>query len=292
MSETLAAYTDHLTLQRRLSSNTVSVYELEARLLLEYCRDNDVELRHLDTRTLIEYLIHRQLEGASRRTTAKSLSGLRSFCRYLVQQGLLRDNPCEHVETPRVPRHIPQVFSRDQIDSLLALIDPSDAPGIRDRCLFELIYSCGLRVSEAVQLTLDRIYAEEGLLRITGKGDKERIVPMGEVASHWLDLYLREARPLLASGQRERCVFLSQRGRPLSRKGMWKRFKELTVRAGLTGKVHTLRHSYATHLLQGGADLRAVQTLLGHADIGTTQIYTHVETRELQRQHRRYHPRG
>jgi len=292
MNEALAAYTDHLSLQRGLSANTVAVYELEARLLLQYCHDNEVDPAALDSRTLIEYLVHRQLEGASGRTAAKSLSGLRSFCRYLVQQGVLQQNPCEHLETPRLPRRIPQVFSRQQVDALLELADLSTPSGIRDRCLFELIYSCGLRVSEAAGLTLERVYAAEGLLRVCGKGDKERVVPVGEVASQWLERYLREARPALAGRRRERHVFLNRRGGPLSRKGVWKRFKELTLRAGLSGKVHTLRHSYATHLLQGGADLRAVQTLLGHADIATTQIYTHVEERELQRHHRRYHPRG
>lgn len=292
MSDLLAAYTDHLALQRRLSPNTVAVYELEARLLLEYCRENELEAAALDTRHMVEYLVHRQLAGASRRTTAKTLSSVRSFCVYLVQQGFLGENPCEHVETPRIPRHIPQVFSREQVDALLELVDLSTPSGVRDRCLFELIYSCGLRISEAAELTLERIHAAEGLLRVIGKGDKERIVPVGELATRWLGRYLREARPLLAGGRRERCVFLNRRGRPLSRKGIWKRFKELTARAGLDGKVHTLRHSYATHLLQGGADLRAVQTLLGHADIATTQIYTHVEERELQRHHRRYHPRA
>lgn len=293
MDGMLAAYTDHLALQRGLCANTVGAYELEARLLLRYCRDNEREPADIDRGTLVEYLVQRQLSGASGRTAAKALSALRSFCRYLVQQGLLAENPCEHLESPRLPRRIPQVFSREQVDALLDLVDLSTPSGIRDRCLFELVYSCGLRVSEASALTLDRIYAREGLLRVSGKGDKERVVPVGEVASRWLERYLQEARPALAGRRRERSLFLNRLGRPLSRKGVWKRFKELTRRAGLpAGKVHTLRHSYATHLLQGGADLRAVQTLLGHSDIATTQIYTHVEARELQRQHRRYHPRG
>lgn len=292
MSALLAAYSDYLALQRRLSANTVAVYELEARLLLEYCEHNGLEVAVLQTRHLVEYLVHRQLAGASRRTTAKTLSSLRSFCAYLVQAAVLAENPCEHVETPRIPRHIPRVFSPEEVEALLDRVDLSTPWGVRDRCLFELIYSCGLRISEAAGLNLEGIHAAQGLLQVTGKGGKERIVPIGELAARWIELYLREARPLLAAGRRERRVFLNRRGRPLSRKGIWKRFKELTARAGLEGKVHTLRHSYATHLLQGGADLRAVQTLLGHADISTTQVYTHVEERELQRHHRRYHPRG
>ncbi len=293
MDGALAAYTDHLALQRGLSANTVRTYGLEARLLLRYCRDNELQPADIDRSTLVEYLVHRQLSGASGRTAAKALSGLRSFCRYLVQQGLLGENPCEHLDSPRLPRRIPQVFSREQVDALLGHVDLSTPSGLRDRCLFELIYSCGLRVSEAAALTLDRLYTREGLLRVSGKGGKERVVPVGEVAARWLERYLQEARPVLMGRRRERALFLNRLGRPLSRKGVWKRFKELVLRAGLqTGKVHTLRHSFATHLLQGGADLRAVQTLLGHSDIATTQIYTHVEERELQRHHRRYHPRG
>ncbi len=204
----------------------------------------------------------------------------------------MRANPAEHVETPRIPRHIPEVYSREEVERLLAAIDLSTPGGVRDRFLFELIYSCGLRVSEAAELSLDRIYRQDKFIRVVGKGSKERVGPIGDLALEWLDRYLSEARPALAGGRRIKALFVNHRGTPLTRKGMWKRFKRYALQAGLNGKIHTLRHSFATHLLRGGADLRTVQVLLGHADIGTTQIYTHVDERELAEYHRRYHPRG
>jgi integrase/recombinase XerD len=193
---------------------------------------------------------------------------------------------------PRSSRRIPEVYTLDQVEAILQAIDTTAPAGIRDRFLFELIYSCGLRVSEAVSLTLDRIFPREQMLRVVGKGSKERLIPIGEQALFWMQRYLAESRPALVRDKKERALFINRSGRRLSRKGMWKRFKEVLAVAGVEGKIHGLRHSFATHLLQGGADLRAVQTLLGHADIATTQIYTHVDEKQLHRQHRRFHPRG
>jgi integrase/recombinase XerD len=301
MAPPLPAYTDysdHLTAELRLSEATVGAYLLEARLLLEYLGNEELGLREVTASVLIEYLVHRQLEGASSRTTAKSLSALRSFFKFLHREGLIQGDPSENLETPRMPRSLPDVFSEEQVNRLLEVIQADEPAGLRDRCLFELIYSCGLRVSEASELTLDRYFPKARVLRVFGKGSKERLVPVGEVAARWLDRYLREARPALLgstallSGRREKALFVNQRGQKLSRKGMWKRFKSYAAAAGLEGKVHTLRHSFATHLLEGGADLRSVQMLLGHADIGTTQIYTHVDEAQLKAYHKEYHPRG
>jgi len=290
MNPLLEAFAAHLTMELRLSRATVSVYTLEARLLLAYWGARS--LRQFSGQDLIQYLVDRQLEGASRKTTAKSLSALRAFFAFLRREGHIRDNPAEDVETPRVARHIPEVFSREEVERLLAAIDLDTPGGVRDRFLFELIYSCGLRVSEAASMTLERIYKTEKFLRVLGKGGKERIVPIGELALEWLERYLSQARPALARGRRLASLFVNHLGGPLSRKGMWKRFKGYALEAGVAGKIHTLRHSFATHLLKGGADLRTVQVLLGHADIGTTQIYTHVEESELAEYHRLYHPRG
>jgi integrase/recombinase XerD len=293
MSALLEAFAAYLAAELRLSRATVSVYTLEARLLLDYCAPKPPEeLASVSGADLIQYLVHRQLQGASRKTTAKSLSALRAFFGFLVREGLAPANPAEDVEAPRIPRRIPEVFSREEVERLLAAIDLNTPGGVRDRFLFELIYSCGLRVSEAAELTLERIYKAEKFLRVLGKGGKERIVPVGELALEWLERYLNEARPALARGRRLASLFVNHLGQPLSRKGMWKRFKGYALEAGVAGKIHTLRHSFATHLLKGGADLRTVQVLLGHADIGTTQIYTHVEESELAEYHRLYHPRG
>jgi integrase/recombinase XerD len=291
MSALLRAFAAYLQAELRLSRATVSVYALEARLLSRYCATTRA-LAEFGGADLIQYLVHRQLEGASRKTTAKSLSALRAFFAFLLREGLIKTNPAEDVETPRIPRHIPEVFSREEVERLLAAIDLNTPGGVRDRFLFELIYSCGLRVSEAADLTLERIYKTEKFLRVLGKGGKERIVPIGELALEWLDKYLSQARPALARGRRLASLFVNHLGAPLTRKGMWKRFKGYALEAGVAGKIHTLRHSFATHLLKGGADLRTVQVLLGHADIGTTQIYTHVEESELAEYHRLYHPRG
>jgi integrase/recombinase XerD len=292
MEELLAGYADHLTAELRLARATVAAYVAEARILLAYCAENALPVQRITTGALIEYLIHRQLGGSSPRTTAKALSALRSFFSFVRQLGLLERDPGEDIETPRLPRVIPGVFSRDEVEAFLGAIDVGSPGGIRDRFLFELIYSCGLRISEAAGLDLDSIYAQERCLRVLGKGGKERMLPVGEVALHWWRLYLEQGRPRLLKGGRERALFINHGGRRLSRKGMWKRFREIAARAGVSGKVHTLRHSFATHLLQGGADLRAVQMLLGHADIGTTQIYTHVEEAALREYHREFHPRG
>lgn len=288
----ISIYSDYLTAELRLSPSTVAVYVLEARLFLSYALEQQLELESTNVGNLIEYLVHRQLEGISKKTAAKAVSALRAFFTFAQRQRLIPDNPSVHLELPRSSRRIPEVYTVEQVEAILKAIDTSTAAGIRDRCLFELIYSCGLRVSETVSLTLERIYLQASMLRVVGKGSKERLVPVGEQALHWMRRYLEEGRPALLKGKKERALFINRSGKRLSRKGMWKRFKEILARAGVEGKIHTLRHSFATHLLQGGADLRAVQALLGHADIGTTQIYTHVDESQLHRQHRHYHPRG
>ncbi len=290
---TLARFEGYLTAELRLAPLTVPVYTAEARLFLDYLERGGLDLARVATGELVKYLIERQLEGASQKTTAKILSALRCLYRYLMLEGIVAANPARLIETPRIPRKIPRVLTPAEVDTFLAAIDPSTPLGLRDRCLFELIYSCGLRVSEASQLSLDRVFPREGLIRVLGKGDRERLVPVGREGIEWLKRYLEEGRPLLVRrSRREEALFLNHLGAKLSRKGIWKRLKEIGLEAGIESKVHTLRHSFATHLLQGGADLRTVQELLGHADIGTTQIYTHVSQEELHRQHKRYHPRA
>ena len=203
------------------------------------------------------------------------------------------ENPASFVESTKINRAISEVLSREEVDALLNSIECDTPIGIRDRTLFELIHSCGLRISEAVELGRSRVFTRERIIRVRGKGDKDRLVPLGDISVQWINRYLQEVRPRLQEGhKRTDRFFLSQRGSGISRKGIWKRFKMIQQKAGITGKVHTLRHSFATHLLQGGADLRAVQELLGHADISTTQIYTHLDTEDLKSLHGRYHPRG
>ncbi len=286
----LSRYEDYLAIELRLSSLTVSTYVQDVRSFISYAKERSVSLTSATRNLLVEYLLTRQLSNIDQRTIAKIVSSLRSFFRFLVLEGIRDDNPADTIETPKKPLRIPAVLSVEDIEAFLNSIDTESAGGLRDRALFELIYSSGLRVSEAVGLSLSDVFLKEGILRIVGKGDKERITPLGGEARIWLKQYMEYGRPLLSRGLRSSDrLFLNQRGQPLSRKGMWKRFKEITDGVGIHAKIHTLRHSYATHLLKGGADLRAVQELLGHADISTTQIYTHVDKEDY---HREYHPRG
>ncbi|MFW5814328.1 MAG: site-specific tyrosine recombinase XerD [Spirochaetota bacterium] len=288
----IRSFEDYLTAGLRLSRGSVSTYVRDCRGFLVWLEENGTTAQDVATTQIIDYLIARQQEdGIDQRTIAKTISALRSLFHYLVLEGEREDNPATLVEVPRMAHRVPGVLDLEEVERLLAAIEVDGPLGLRDRALFELIYSCGLRISEAVELTVDRVYLAERLIRVRGKGDRERLVPMGEHALHWLRRYLDEARGKLAK-RPENALFLNNRGQQLSRKGMWKRFREIVAKAGVDAKVHTLRHSFATHLLEGGADLRAVQELLGHADISTTQIYTHVDRDELATYHADFHPRG
>ena len=290
-NDILKSFTEYLRVEMRLAEHSVSTYLSECRTFLKYLKKEHKEISNIRATDIVDYLVSRQLLGIDQRTISKILSSLRSFFRFCVLENIHQSNPAKIVETPRISKKLPQVFSSEEVDTLLGAIDMSTPLGIRDRALFELIYSCGLRVSEAVNITLDQIFVQQGLIKVIGKGSKERIVPIGEQAIYWLNQYINRARPALLK-RRERFVFLNCWGKRLSRKGMWKKFKAIAVQAGLNGKIHTLRHSFATHLLKGGADLRSVQELLGHTDIGTTQVYTHLGKEDLKKYHKMYHPRA
>ena len=289
----LRSYEDYLEVELRLSAQSVETYARECRVFLRYLEEQGTGITDVTGAQVIAYLSEKQMSGIDQRTISKMLSCLRGFFDYLVIERIREDNPTRVIDTPKVPIRIPGVLSVEDVDLFLASIDISTPLGLRDRTMFELIYSCGLRISEAVELTPHSIFPKEEVIRVVGKGNKERLVPLGRQALLWLERYMRDSRPLLLkSGIPCKYLFVNHRGRGISRKGIWKKFKEITDKAGVSAKVHTLRHSFATHLLQGGADLRAVQELLGHADISTTQIYTHLEKEYLKVLHGRYHPRG
>lgn len=291
--DVLDRFEDYLTVELRLSKGTIDTYMRECRMLKQYASERRFEVGVLTTTQLVDYLVFRRNEGIDGRTVGKIVSALRSLYHFLVIDGERGDNPALELEVPRAGHRIPGVLRVEQIDALLSEIDVSTPRGLRDRCLFELIYSCGLRISEAVELEVDSLYLEEGLIRVRGKGDRERFVPIGGHARQALESYLEAGRPRLSTGKtKTKTLFLNNRGAGLSRKGMWKRFRELAAKAGVEAKVHTLRHSFATHLLEGGADLRSVQELLGHSDISTTQIYTHIDRDAMAKKHAQYHPRG
>ena len=288
-------YDTYLRVELRMSPNTVEAYLREVVRLEDFLEKRNRSWADADTAILEEYLIHeRQKENPlSPRTLSRILSSLRSVMEFLQLSGVRQDNPLHRMDMPRITQSLPEVMNLDEIEALLDAIPLDTNLGKRDRTLFELIYSCGLRVSEAVDMEMTQIFLEEGMIQVFGKGRKERWVPLGGEAEYWLRLYLKDVRPrLLKPGVQTNKVFLNNRGKGLSRKGMWKNFKTIADNAGVTGKIHTLRHSFATHLLQGGADLRSVQEMLGHSDISTTQIYTHLDRDDLVKAHGDYHPRG
>jgi integrase/recombinase XerD len=290
----LERFADHLSVERGLSPRTLDAYRRDLGRLIEYLATRDVrrpgEASPADLREFVYALKDRGLEATSIRRT---LSAVRTYYTFLLGEGLVVSDPTERVELPRTWRRLPDALGRQDIDRLLAAPDPGAPLFWRDKALLEFAYASGVRVSELVALRVRDLDLEEGLAMVVGKGAKERVVPVGRAAIRALEVYLREIRPGLARST-EGAVFLNARGRPLSRMGVWKILRRHVERAGIQRRVtpHTLRHSFATHLLEGGADLAAVQEMLGHADIATTQIYTHVEREYLREVHRRHHPRA
>jgi integrase/recombinase XerD len=287
----LARFYSRLIALERRSRLTAETYKFEIRRFLGYLETGGLELSALGPEDLSRYLEYRRLEdGIDSRSAAKALSSLRSFFRFAVDEGLRGDNPAEILENPRRRLLLPEVLPREAVERVLAAVDVKTPRGIRNRTVYELIYAAGLRISEAVGLNLQDLDLPGGVARVRGKGDKERLVVFGPEARFWLKRYLAEARPLLAGPGRSPALFIGRSGRRLSRKGIWKNYARLTAPEGTGSRLHALRHSFATELLAGGADLRSVQELLGHADMATTQIYTHVDVSLLRESHRRYMP--
>lgn len=287
----LSAYHSRLLAIEHRAPLTADTYEAEIGRMLDWVSKQNCSVITLDVVSLQKYLeFRRDIQALDSRSVAKAISALRSFFRFLVDQGLRQDNPAVLLESPRKTQRIPKVLPRQTVDALLESIPLGTPRGVRDRALFELVYSCGLRVSEAVHLDVSDIYFSESLIRVVGKGNKERLIPFGAEAERWLRVYLYESRPKLARHIQSRALFISRRGRRLSRKGIWKNYSQIATLLGVSSKLHTLRHSFATEMLAGGADLRSLQELLGHADLSTTQIYTHVDNEILREQHRRFVP--
>ncbi|MCL2191776.1 MAG: tyrosine recombinase [Treponema sp.] len=296
----LDRFCTRLAAVRRCSPTTVTTYRLELRRFLDFIEERGSQITAVTPEHLTGYLLCRQeSDHLDSRSVAKAVSCLRSFFRFAVEEGMRLDNPAALLESPGVRRSLPETMDRETVEKLLDTIDSSSTLGLRDRALFEMIYSSGLRVSEAVEMNVWDIDFNESVVKVRGKGSKERIAVFGPEAAMWLKRYLEEARPTLAGGETRNkiraasfpALFVGRNGKRLSRKGIWKNYAKYAALAGTGSRVHTLRHSFATGLLQGGADLRTVQALLGHADLATTQIYTHVDSSLLKESHRRYLPR-
>ena len=281
-------YTYLLTVER-LSENTSKTYLEVVKIFLNWLSSEKIKISTVTIQNMIYYIVWRSTNGCSSLTIAKEISGLRSLGSFLVQNNYWKENVAKLLDRPKVSRDLP-ALTVEEVDRFLNVIDLSKPLGIRDRALFELIYSCGLRISEVVTLNVSNVHLKERILIVTGKGNKERMVPFGESARKWLDTYLEEVRPFFVGNNIVEEVFLNYKGKGISRKGIWKNFKNYESLSGINAKVHTLRHSFATHLLAGGMDLRSVQELLGHSDLATTTIYTHIENKQLREVHKKYFP--
>jgi integrase/recombinase XerD len=288
-------FLNYLLVEKGLSRSTLESY---SRDLLRYADFLDQEGRSTvsaeDTTLLLRHLIQLRHDGLEARSRARHLVALRGFYRFLVQEKILALDPAKLLDMPKTALRLPDVLSQDEVRRLLNSPDTRRPQGIRDSAMLEVLYASGLRVSELVHLKIQDIHLDAGFVRVLGKGSKERIVPIGQYAREKVLFYLENARGRLVKNCASPFLFIARAGRPLTRQGFWKQLRRYASSAGILKKVtpHSLRHSFASHLLEGGADLRAVQLMLGHADIATTQIYTHVTKERLKQLHRKFHPRG
>jgi integrase/recombinase XerD len=291
----LARFDDFISLEQGLSPRTQEAYRRDLARFAEYAEAKGVAApADITARLLREFVYQLKDLGLSPASIRRNVSAVRTWFRFLTGDGILVRDPSDRLETPKRWRTLPEVLTVEEVQKLIASPTLDDALVFRDRALLELAYGAGLRVSEWITLGVRDLLLEDGLVRVFGKGSRERLVPIGRSAIGAVAVYLRELRPRLEKGEGRGILFLNARGRPLTRMGAWKILRGHVERAGITKHVspHTLRHSFATHLLEGGADLRAVQEMLGHVDIATTQIYTHVDREYLRQVHRSYHPRG
>jgi len=290
----LETFLDALWMEQGLSANTLAAYRADLGALGLWLAARDNRLAGAGRADLMAFLAERMSGGARPRSTARLLSSLRRFYRYLAREGRIPEDPTLRIDAPRTGRPLPKTLTEEEVEALLAAPPLDTVLGLRDRTMLEVLYACGLRVSELVGLQLGQVNLRQGVVRITGKGGKERLVPLGEEALAWLERYLREARPSLLQGRAGSALFPTGRGATMTRQAFWYLIKRYALSAGIAKPLspHTLRHAFATHLINHGADLRVVQLLLGHSDLSTTQIYTHVARERLKDLHARHHPRG
>jgi integrase/recombinase XerD len=288
------AFLDALWMEHGLSSNTLAAYGADLRGCGRWLEARGKTLLSVQREDLLQYLASRVSLAASPRSTARLVSSLRRFYQYLLREGRMRVDPSLRIESPKLGRGLPEALTEPEVEALLEAPAVSSARGLRDRTMLEVLYATGLRVSELVGLRLDQVNLRQGVVRVLGKGSKERLVPLGEESLTWLEQYLRDGRPDLVAGQTTDSLFPTRRGAFMTRENFWHLVKRYAFHARIAKSIspHTLRHSFATHLLNHGADLRSVQMLLGHSDLSTTQIYTHVARARLKELHARHHPRG
>lgn len=296
--EQIEAFIEAMWLEKGLSENTLSAYRADLTKFSGFLKQSsanigEIELSNFTQETLNQYLAMRIDGGLSQRSTSRLLSSIRALCHYMLRQKIRADDPISLMQNPKLPQTLPKTLSEAQVDDLLNAPQPDDPIQLRDKAMLEVLYATGLRVTELINLRMDQVSLQQGVVRVTGKGNKERLVPLGEEAIEWLARFIKEGRILLLKSESD-IVFPSKRGVAMTRQTFWHRIKIYSQLAGIKNDLspHTLRHAFATHLLNHGADLRVVQMLLGHSDLSTTQIYTHVATERLQKLVAEHHPRG
>lgn len=289
-------YLSTLKFERNLSENTIASYRTDLNGFIKYCEGNKIsDLDEISEKTASGFFRELLEAGLSANSASRYFSSVKGFFVFLIENKYIQTDPMAKLDAPRIKRALPEFLTLTEIDAIFAIPNVDDKYGLRDRALLEVMYSCGLRVSEIINLNISDLYLDSEVIRVFGKGSKERFVPIGSSAVNWLNKYFQESRPLLIKPRDTgNAVFLNSRGTKISRMGVWKILREHSAAAGITKDVHPhiFRHSFATHLLEGGADLRAVQEMLGHVSISTTQIYTHVDREFVKQEHKQYHPRG
>lgn len=294
-SELIEQFLDALWIERNLAENTVASYRLDLTALAGWLSHHQFSLLNVDAVALQGFLAERVEGGYKASSSARLLSAMRRLFQYLYREKYREDDPSALLASPKLPQRLPKDLSEAQIDRLLQAPSVEEPLELRDKAMLELLYATGLRVTELVSLTLNNVSLRQGVVRVIGKGDKERLVPLGEEAVHWLEQYIEYGRPWLLNGQTIDVLFPSNRAQQMTRQTFWHRIKHYATLAGIDSEKlspHVLRHAFATHLLNHGADLRVVQMLLGHSDLSTTQIYTHVATERLRQLHQQHHPRA
>lgn len=287
-------FLNYLSVERGLSKNTIAAYGRDLSFFIGRMESTGIkDINRIRRQDVMNYLLYLKDKGLSSNSISRALVAIKMFYKFLLQEHFAKEDVAGVLDSPKLIRPLPDVLNMDEVDRMLAAAEPRDWLGIRDRAALELMYATGMRVSEIVELTMDGLNLDVGFIKCKGKGDKERVVPIGKKAKEAIERYLEKVRPGLLKGKQDQHLFLSRLGKKVSRVSFWKMIKRLTRMARIKKTItpHTLRHSFATHLLERGADLRIVQEMLGHADISTTQIYTHINKERLKSIHRQFHPR-
>ena len=293
-SNMIDSFLDSLWLEQGLSKSTLDAYRSDLKLLKVWAKNRELKMDEISRPDLLEFIAFKAEQGSSARTSARMLSSLRRFYTYLMQQEIISTNPTDKISMPKIGRSLPVLLTENEVLKLIKAPNTKKPLGFRDKVMLELLYATGLRVSELVKLEVNQVNLNQGYLRVMGKGDKERLVPMGKTAKRWMKNYLNGPIQEILNDRQSDCLFPTRTSTSISRQAFWQIIKKYAMKVGISAKLspHSLRHAFATHLINHGADLRVVQMLLGHSDLSTTQIYTHIAQHRLKDLHEKHHPRG